>query len=76
MMQDYLKHVEERKAQGIPPLPLSPEFTAEVCKMLENPAKDQADFLKDLIANRVSPGVDPTTRIGCTTSAAARTGEI
>lgn len=63
MMQDYLKHVEERKAQGIPPLPLSPQFTAEVCKMLENPAKDQADFLKDLIVNRVSPGVDPAAEV-------------
>ena len=76
MMQDYLKHVEERKAQGIPPLPLSPEFTAEVCKMLENPAKDQADFLKDLIANRVSPGVDPASEVKAAWLAKVAKGEV
>lgn len=63
MMQSYLKHVEERKAQGIPPLPLSAEFTAEVCKLLENPSKDQTDFLKNLIVNCVAPGVDPASEV-------------
>ncbi|WP_022852097.1 bifunctional aconitate hydratase 2/2-methylisocitrate dehydratase [Limisalsivibrio acetivorans] len=63
MLQEYLKHAEERKAQGIPPLPLSAEFTAEVCKMLENPPKGEEEFLKDLIVNRVSPGVDPSSEV-------------
>ncbi len=35
MMDSYLKQVEDRAKMGIPALPLSAEFTAEVCKMLE-----------------------------------------
>ena len=37
MLDTYFKHVEERRAQGIPPLPLNPEDTAEVCRLLEAP---------------------------------------
>jgi len=33
LFKQYLEHVEERKKMGIPPLPLSPEMTAEVCSL-------------------------------------------
>jgi len=59
-MQDYLKHVEDRAKMGIPPLPLTAEFTAEVCKMLEQKPTDE---LVDLIENRVAPGVDPASEV-------------
>ncbi len=62
-MEEYLKHVEDRKKMGIPPLPLSAEFTAEVCKLLENPPAGQEEFLEDLITNRVAPGVDPASKV-------------
>lgn len=59
-MQEYLKQVEDRGKMGIPALPLTAEFTAEVCKMLEqNPTQD----LVDLIENRVAPGVDPASEV-------------
>ena len=63
MMDAYLKHVEERKAQGIPPRPLDPEQTAEVVKLLQKPPKGQEQFLLDLLRNRVSPGVDPSAEV-------------
>lgn len=59
-MQDYLKQVEDRAKLGIPALPLTAEFTAEVCKMLEEKATTE---LVDLIENRVAPGVDPASEV-------------
>ncbi len=63
MIDAYLKHVEERKALGIPPRPLDPEQAREVCKLLQKPPKGQEEFLVDLIRNRVSPGVDPAAEV-------------
>jgi aconitate hydratase 2/2-methylisocitrate dehydratase len=59
----YLKHVAERSAQGIPPKPLDPQQTREVCQLLENPPAGKEAFLKDLLENRVSPGVDPSAEV-------------
>ncbi len=63
MIDAYLKHVEERKAQGVPPRPLDPEQTKDVCKLLQKPPKGQEQFLLDLLQNRVSPGVDPAAEV-------------
>ncbi|HET9597046.1 MAG TPA: bifunctional aconitate hydratase 2/2-methylisocitrate dehydratase [Anaeromyxobacteraceae bacterium] len=63
MIDAYLKHEAERKAQGIPAKPLDPEQTRELCKLLEAPPAGREAFLKDLLANRVSPGVDPAAEV-------------
>ncbi|KIH76938.1 aconitase [Geoalkalibacter ferrihydriticus] len=63
MIDAYLKHEAERNAQGIPALPLSPEQTAELCGLLENPPAGKDDFLLDLFKNRISPGVDPAAEV-------------
>lgn len=63
MIEAYLKHEEERNAQGIPALPLSPEQTAELCNLLENPPAGREGFLVNLIKERVSPGVDPAAEV-------------
>ncbi|MDO3376816.1 bifunctional aconitate hydratase 2/2-methylisocitrate dehydratase [Geoalkalibacter halelectricus] len=63
MIDAYLKHQAERNAQGIPALPLSPEQTAELCKLLESPPAGKEEFLLDLFKNRVSPGVDPAAEV-------------
>ncbi len=34
MLESYFKHEAERQKQGVPPLPLSPEETEEVCELL------------------------------------------
>ncbi|MGC9062244.1 bifunctional aconitate hydratase 2/2-methylisocitrate dehydratase [Calditerrivibrio sp.] len=76
MFEQYLKHAEERKAMGIPPLPLSPEMTAEVCKALENPEKGKEDFLLSLLRDRVSPGVDPAAEVKANWLAKVVRGEV
>mgnify|MGYP000082415671 FL=1 len=58
MLEAYRAHVEERQLKGIPPKPLDPEWTAGLVELLKNPPQGEEDFLVDLIANRVPPGVD------------------
>ncbi|MEN6586576.1 MAG: bifunctional aconitate hydratase 2/2-methylisocitrate dehydratase [Sulfuricella sp.] len=58
MLQTYRDHVAERAAQGLPPLPLSPEQTAALVELLKSPPKGEEDFLLDLFENRVPAGVD------------------
>ena len=63
MIDAYLKHEEERNAQGIPALPLSPEQTAELCELLQSPPAGREEFLMYLLTQRVSPGVDPAAEV-------------
>ncbi|HEY5673545.1 MAG TPA: bifunctional aconitate hydratase 2/2-methylisocitrate dehydratase [Malonomonas sp.] len=63
MIEAYLRHEEERNAQGIPALPLTPEQTAALCELLQNPPAGKSDFLLNLITERVSPGVDPAAKV-------------
>ncbi|HKK01245.1 MAG TPA: bifunctional aconitate hydratase 2/2-methylisocitrate dehydratase, partial [Desulfuromonadales bacterium] len=63
MIEAYLKHQEERNAQGIPALPLSPEQATELCKLLQNPPAGKEEFLLELFKNRISPGVDPAAEV-------------
>ena len=63
MIDAYLKHEAERKAQGIPAKPLDPEQTRELCKLLESPPAGKEAFCLGLLENRVSPGVDPAAEV-------------
>lgn len=63
MLETYLKHVEERRKLNIPPLPLSPEMTEFVCKKLESPEAGKEQFYLELLRDRVSPGVDPASKV-------------
>ena len=56
---EYEKHVKEREALGVPPLPLNEEQTREVCELL----KQGGDRLINLLANRVNPGVDDAAKV-------------
>ncbi|MEF3254491.1 MAG: bifunctional aconitate hydratase 2/2-methylisocitrate dehydratase [Deferribacterales bacterium] len=76
LFKQYLEHVEERKKMGIPPLPLTPEMTAEVCKALEKPEKGQEEFLLSLLRDRVSPGVDPAAEVKANWLAKIIKGEV
>ena len=58
MLEAYRAHVAERQQQNIPPKPLDPEWTAALVELLKNPPAGEEEFLLDLIANRVPPGVD------------------
>ncbi len=63
MIEAYLRHDEERNAQGIPALPLTPEQTTDLCELLENPPAGKEDFLLNLFTQRISPGVDPAAEV-------------
>jgi aconitate hydratase 2 / 2-methylisocitrate dehydratase len=58
VLEAYRAHVAERATQNIPAKPLDPEWTAGLVELLKNPPAGEEEFLLDLIANRVPPGVD------------------
>jgi len=63
MLDTYLTHVAERQSLGLPPLPLNPDDTAEVCRLLEAPPGGEAERLLVLLKDRVAPGVDPSAKV-------------
>jgi len=63
MLDNYFKHETERKALGIPPLPLNPDETREVCDHLQNRPKGREEVLLHLLKDRVAPGVDPAAKV-------------
>ncbi len=63
MIDAYLKAAEERKALGIPPKPLDPQQTREVCALLEKPPAGREELLVALLRDRVPPGVDPAAKV-------------
>src|SRR5512146_1098277 len=63
MIEAYRKEANERAKLGIPPLPLNPEQTAGMCKLLQKPPKGEEAFLLTLLKERVSPGVDPAAEV-------------
>jgi len=63
MLDAYRKHQAERAALGIPPLPLSAQQTAELIELLKQPPAGEAEFLLDLLINRVPAGVDDAARV-------------
>jgi aconitate hydratase 2/2-methylisocitrate dehydratase len=58
MLEAYQKHVAERAAQNLPPLPLNAEQVAQLVELLKNPAGQDAAFLLNLLENRIPAGVD------------------
>jgi aconitate hydratase 2/2-methylisocitrate dehydratase len=63
MIEAYRQEANERAKLGIPPLPLNPEQTAGLCKLLQKPPKGEENFLLTLLSERVSPGVDPAAKV-------------
>ena len=75
MLQAYVSHVAERAALGIPPLPLTAQQTSELIDLLKNPNASEADFLLDLITNRVPAGVDDAAKVKASYLAAVAHGK-
>jgi aconitate hydratase 2/2-methylisocitrate dehydratase len=63
MLEAYQKHVAERAAQGLPPLPLSAAQTTALVALLQKPAAGTEAILLDLISNQVVPGVDEASKV-------------
>lgn len=62
-LQEYRKHVEERAQEGLPPLPLNAEQTAQLIELIKNPPAGEEAFLLDLLENRIPPGVDEASYV-------------
>jgi aconitate hydratase 2/2-methylisocitrate dehydratase len=58
MLEAYRAHAAERAAQGIPPLPLTTDQVGDLVELMKAPPAGEDAFLKDLLTNRVPPGVD------------------
>ena len=63
MLDAYRQHAAERAALGISPLALTLQQTADVIELLKNPAAGDAEFLLDLLVNRVPAGVDDAAKV-------------
>ena len=63
MIEDYRKHVEQRAAEGLPPLPLDAYQTSALINLLQNPPAGEEEFLLELLEQRIPPGVDDASRI-------------
>ena len=75
MLEAYRAHVAERALQNIPAKPLDPEWTAGLVELLKNPPAGEEEFLLDLIANRVPPGVDEAAYVKASFLSALVNGE-
>ena len=58
MLELYRKHVEERAAEGIVPMPLNAEQMAALVELIKYPPKGEEEFILNLLVNRVPAGVD------------------
>ena len=62
MLQDYKIHCEERKEQGIPPLPLSAQQTSELVELLKS-EHEESELLLELLKERTPAGVDQSAYV-------------
>ncbi len=63
MLEQYEKHVAERQAQGIVPLPLSAAQVKALTELLLSPPAGQEELLLSLLSDRVPPGVDEAAEV-------------
>lgn len=63
MLQEYQKHVEERAAEGLPPLPLDAKQVSDIIEGLKQPQNTDREALLDLLVHRVPPGVDKSAYV-------------
>ena len=75
MLEQYRKHTEERAAEGIHPLPLSAQETANLVELLKAPPAGEDEYLLHLISNRVPAGVDDAAYVKAGFLAAVAQGE-
>ncbi|MDH5785766.1 MAG: bifunctional aconitate hydratase 2/2-methylisocitrate dehydratase [Chromatiales bacterium] len=58
MLEAYRIHLDERAAEGLPPLPLTAEQTAALVELLKSPPAGEEGVIVELFVHRVPPGVD------------------
>ncbi|WP_373818140.1 bifunctional aconitate hydratase 2/2-methylisocitrate dehydratase [Glaesserella sp.] len=75
-LAEYRALVEERAKQGIVPLPLNAEQTAQLVELLKSPPPDEAQFLLDLFENRIPAGVDEAAYVKASFLSALVKGDV
>ena len=75
MLEAYREHVAERASLNIPPKPLNAEQVAGLVELLKNPPAGEAEFLLELISDRVPPGVDEAAYVKAGFLSAVAKGE-
>ena len=74
MLQGYKKHCEERKEQGIPPLPLSAQQTSDLVELLKS-EHEESEVILELLKERIPAGVDQAAYVKAGFLADITTGE-
>ena len=76
MLELYRKHVEERAAEGIVPMPLNAEQMAALVELIKYPPKGEEEFILNLLVNRVPAGVDEAAFIKASFLSAITKGKV
>ena len=63
IIQDYIAHTTDRGKDGLPPLALTPEQTAELVTFLKDDKKQDLEYALELLINRVPAGVDQSAYV-------------
>ncbi|MDA8815671.1 bifunctional aconitate hydratase 2/2-methylisocitrate dehydratase [Gammaproteobacteria bacterium] len=74
MLNEYKAHVDERKAQNIPPLPLDAGQTSQLVDLLKS-EHEESELLLHLLKERVPAGVDQSAYVKAAFLADITTGE-
>ena len=74
MLNEYKAHVDERKAQNIPPLPLDADQTSQLVDLLKSD-HEESELLLHLLKERVPAGVDQSAYVKAAFLADITTGE-
>ena len=75
MLEAYRQHVQKRATEGVPPLALNAQQTADLIELLKNPPAGEEDMLRELFTHRVPPGVDQAAYVKAGFLAAITKGE-
>lgn len=62
-VKEYENNVAERSREGVPPLALNIAQTKQVIEILKGSDETNKAFCKDLLANRINPGVDDSAKL-------------
>ena len=76
MLAAYRSAAADREKQGIPPLPLNAQQCRDLTVLLVAPPAGEAAFLKNILENGVSPGVDPAAKIKAEWLGAVAHGDV
>jgi len=76
LLEQYRKHVEERSELGVVPKPLTSAQAIDLVELIKQAPVGEAEFLLDLLANRIPAGVDEAAYVKAGFLAAIAKGEV